>query len=149
MAPTESKVDVLVIGAGPAGVMCANGLARAGVNVRIIDKRFQRVAQASLTHRFRVPAHPFGNVEHSVRPIELLDRILSVAECSHHLIRLPAHIIALSGRDREREDYIPIPVDDLLQTTVLCAGCTASQTCFTSTVMSDLPDEVHIALFHG
>ena len=42
MAPTESKlkVDVLVIGAGPAGVMCANGLARAGVNVRIIDKRF-------------------------------------------------------------------------------------------------------------
>ena len=41
MTPTtESKVDVLVIGAGPAGVMCANGLARAGVNVRIIDKRF-------------------------------------------------------------------------------------------------------------
>lgn len=35
----ESKVDVLILGAGPAGVMCANGLAKAGVNVRIIDKR--------------------------------------------------------------------------------------------------------------
>jgi phenol 2-monooxygenase len=35
----ESDVDVLVIGAGPAGLMCANGLAQAGVNVRVIDKR--------------------------------------------------------------------------------------------------------------
>lgn len=32
-------MDVLIIGAGPAGLMCANGLAKAGVNVRIIDKR--------------------------------------------------------------------------------------------------------------
>ncbi|KAA1476570.1 hypothetical protein DENSPDRAFT_785394 [Dentipellis sp. KUC8613] len=39
----ESEVDVLVIGAGPAGLMCANGLARAGVNVRIIDKRPTKV----------------------------------------------------------------------------------------------------------
>jgi glycine/D-amino acid oxidase-like deaminating enzyme len=36
----ESDVDVLVIGAGPAGLMCANGLAQAGVNVRVIDKRY-------------------------------------------------------------------------------------------------------------
>ena len=35
----ESCVDVLVLGAGPAGVMCGNALARAGVNVRIVDKR--------------------------------------------------------------------------------------------------------------
>jgi len=40
----ESDVDVLVIGAGPAGLMCANGLAKAGVNVRIIDKRPNKVA---------------------------------------------------------------------------------------------------------
>ncbi|PIL24556.1 hypothetical protein GSI_12440 [Ganoderma sinense ZZ0214-1] len=38
-APKESYVDVLIIGAGPAGVMCANALVQAGVNVRIIDKR--------------------------------------------------------------------------------------------------------------
>ena len=36
---TKSNVDVLIIGAGPAGLMCANGLARAGVNVRIVDQR--------------------------------------------------------------------------------------------------------------
>ncbi|KAK7056500.1 hypothetical protein VNI00_003056 [Paramarasmius palmivorus] len=40
----ESFVDVLVVGAGPAGLMCAFGLARAGVNVRIIDKRPVKVA---------------------------------------------------------------------------------------------------------
>jgi phenol 2-monooxygenase len=36
----ESQVDVLIIGAGPAGLMCANGLAKAGVNVKVIDKRY-------------------------------------------------------------------------------------------------------------
>lgn len=35
----ESEVDVLIIGAGPAGLMCANALATAGVNVRIVDQR--------------------------------------------------------------------------------------------------------------
>ncbi|KDQ61457.1 hypothetical protein JAAARDRAFT_150177 [Jaapia argillacea MUCL 33604] len=35
----ESDVDVLVIGAGPAGLMCANALTQAGVNVRIVDKK--------------------------------------------------------------------------------------------------------------
>jgi phenol 2-monooxygenase len=41
--PLENRVDVFIIGAGPAGVMCANALARAGVNVRIIDKRPAKV----------------------------------------------------------------------------------------------------------
>ena len=35
----ESEVDVLIIGAGPAGLMCANALGMAGVNVRIIEQR--------------------------------------------------------------------------------------------------------------
>ena len=35
----QSQVDVLILGAGPAGVMCANALAMAGVNVRIVDQR--------------------------------------------------------------------------------------------------------------
>ena len=39
--PLESRVDVLIIGAGPVGVMCANALATAGADVRIIDKRFE------------------------------------------------------------------------------------------------------------
>ncbi|KAI0701479.1 FAD binding domain-containing protein [Cytidiella melzeri] len=41
---TESNVDVLVIGAGPAGLMCAHSLAKSGVNVRIIDQRPVKVA---------------------------------------------------------------------------------------------------------
>ncbi|KAI0730595.1 FAD binding domain-containing protein [Earliella scabrosa] len=40
----ESEVDVLVIGAGPAGLMCANALAMAGVNVRIVDQRPAKIA---------------------------------------------------------------------------------------------------------
>lgn len=39
MAAKESKVDVLIVGAGPSGLMCAQGLARAGVHVRIVDQR--------------------------------------------------------------------------------------------------------------
>ena len=35
----EAHVDVLIIGAGPAGLMCANALVQAGLNVRIVDKR--------------------------------------------------------------------------------------------------------------
>lgn len=36
---SESNVDVLIIGAGPAGLMSALALAHAGVHVKIIDKR--------------------------------------------------------------------------------------------------------------
>ncbi|EJF56268.1 hypothetical protein DICSQDRAFT_113295 [Dichomitus squalens LYAD-421 SS1] len=35
----EAHVDVLIIGAGPAGMVCANALVQAGVNVRIVDQR--------------------------------------------------------------------------------------------------------------
>jgi len=38
MSPPESKIDVLIIGAGPAGLFAAHGLAQAGVAVRIIDQ---------------------------------------------------------------------------------------------------------------
>ncbi|KAI4525752.1 hypothetical protein K523DRAFT_297906 [Schizophyllum commune Tattone D] len=36
----ESFVDVLIIGAGPSGLMAALALKRAGINVRIVDKRY-------------------------------------------------------------------------------------------------------------
>jgi len=39
MSPDPSHIDVLIVGAGPAGLMCANALVRAGVNVRVIDRR--------------------------------------------------------------------------------------------------------------
>ncbi|KAF8159367.1 FAD binding domain-containing protein [Crassisporium funariophilum] len=43
-AMKESKVDVLIIGAGPAGVMACNALAKNGVNVRVVDQRPIKVA---------------------------------------------------------------------------------------------------------
>ena len=37
----ESFVDVLVIGAGPAGLMCSNALAAANdIKVKVIDQRY-------------------------------------------------------------------------------------------------------------
>ncbi|KAF8332449.1 FAD binding domain-containing protein [Amanita rubescens] len=39
----SSQVDVLIIGAGPAGLMACNALVRAGVKVRIIDQRATRI----------------------------------------------------------------------------------------------------------
>jgi phenol 2-monooxygenase len=40
---TTSRTDVLIIGAGPAGLMAATALTKAGVSVRIVDKRPTRV----------------------------------------------------------------------------------------------------------
>ncbi|KAI9154778.1 Phenol hydroxylase [Paramyrothecium foliicola] len=41
--PVESKVDVLIIGSGPSGLMLATWMARLGVKTRIVDKRFDRI----------------------------------------------------------------------------------------------------------
>lgn len=38
-----NKVDVLIIGAGPAGLMAANALSSFGLSVRVIDQRPQSV----------------------------------------------------------------------------------------------------------
>jgi phenol 2-monooxygenase len=35
----QSEVDVLIIGAGPAGLMACNALAKSGIDVRIVDQR--------------------------------------------------------------------------------------------------------------
>ncbi|KAG9218401.1 hypothetical protein CCMSSC00406_0007998 [Pleurotus cornucopiae] len=38
---SNTDVDVLVIGMGPAGLMCALSLAKAGIRTKVIDKRYQ------------------------------------------------------------------------------------------------------------
>ena len=40
LSPSENFVDVLIIGAGPAGLMCANALSLAGIEVRIVDQKY-------------------------------------------------------------------------------------------------------------
>ncbi|KAF2661904.1 hypothetical protein K491DRAFT_686881 [Lophiostoma macrostomum CBS 122681] len=39
----ESKCDVLIVGAGPAGLMLATWMARCGINARIVDKRGTKI----------------------------------------------------------------------------------------------------------
>lgn len=39
----DSHVDVLIVGAGPAGLMLANWLSRYDVKTRIVDKRGTKV----------------------------------------------------------------------------------------------------------
>ncbi|KAM7187297.1 phenol hydroxylase [Naviculisporaceae sp. PSN 640] len=41
--PTESNTDVLIIGAGPAGLMAAAWMAHIGVKTRIVDKRNTKI----------------------------------------------------------------------------------------------------------
>ncbi|KAI1815130.1 FAD binding domain-containing protein [Poronia punctata] len=42
-SPSQSNVDVLIVGAGPAGLMLALWLSRLGVKTRIVDKRTDKV----------------------------------------------------------------------------------------------------------
>ncbi|PVH81063.1 hypothetical protein DL98DRAFT_560028 [Cadophora sp. DSE1049] len=43
MAPGHSEVDVLIVGAGPAGLMAATWMARCGIKTRIVDKRGAKI----------------------------------------------------------------------------------------------------------
>lgn len=43
----DDHVDVLIVGAGPAGLMMANWMSRCGVRTRIVDKRGTKVYQTS------------------------------------------------------------------------------------------------------
>jgi 2-polyprenyl-6-methoxyphenol hydroxylase-like FAD-dependent oxidoreductase len=46
MATLSNKVDALVVGAGPVGLLAALGLARAGLSVEIIDRAWRSTAQS-------------------------------------------------------------------------------------------------------
>lgn len=53
----SSAVDVLIVGAGPAGLMTANWMSRLGVKTRIIDKRGTKVLNSieSFQHKLTIP----------------------------------------------------------------------------------------------
>lgn len=49
----DSEVDVLIVGAGPAGLMMANWMSRCGVKTRIVDKRGTKVRSSTTSKAFR------------------------------------------------------------------------------------------------
>jgi flavin-dependent dehydrogenase len=53
IAAKEDHVDVLVVGAGPAGLMLANWLSRFDVKTRIVDKRGSKVFSSPCRFRQR------------------------------------------------------------------------------------------------
>lgn len=42
----SDRVDVLIVGAGPAGLMMAEWMAKCGIKTRIIDKRGTKVSKS-------------------------------------------------------------------------------------------------------
>lgn len=52
-------VDVLIVGAGPAGLMMATWLAKCGIKTRVVDKRGTKVSAAIRTTQ-RVFTLPLG-----------------------------------------------------------------------------------------
>ncbi|KAI6011133.1 FAD binding domain-containing protein [Pisolithus marmoratus] len=64
----ENFVDVLIIGAGPAGLMCGNALAAAGgVEVRIIDQRSLLAMVTGYKPRTIEVLHSYGLAERLIR----------------------------------------------------------------------------------
>lgn len=78
----ESKVDVLIVGAGPAGIMAANALAKAGVNVRIIDQR--SVGTLPISDPAHEPHRRAGKVA-AGQADGIQPRTVEVFQVRHHL----------------------------------------------------------------
>lgn len=52
----DDHVDLLIVGAGPAGMMLANWMSRLGIKTRIVDKRGTKVSSKltqSVFHQLR------------------------------------------------------------------------------------------------
>lgn len=57
MTRPTTHVDVLIVGAGPAGLMLANWMSRCGIKTRVVDKRGTKVFSLSFFsyHRILMP----------------------------------------------------------------------------------------------
>src|SRR4051812_14719489 len=77
MEDTVSSVDVIVIGAGPTGLMIASELALAGVRCRVLDRRAE---QPNITRAFAVHARTLELLDARGLADDLLPRGVAVRE---------------------------------------------------------------------
>ena len=97
--------DVVVIGAGPAGSMCAYLLKKAGVECVLIDRATfprEKVCGGSLTHKaYTLLAETMPDLKYDYYPVRKLKLILAYSICVDTLLG-PMVPTAVSG-DRRRE----------------------------------------------
>lgn len=92
MGPKSSSSDVIVIGAGAAGLVLANELAGRGLSVRILEAR-SRTGGRALTHRVESWPLPLelgaefvhGRPDGLIRLAESAGAALEPAEWNHYL----------------------------------------------------------------
>lgn len=101
---TESRSDVVILGGGHNGLVCAFYLARAGLKVTVLERR-QVVGGAAVTEEF----HPGFRNSTASYTVSLLDpRVIADMDLSRHGLRVV---------ERRMSNFLPLPGGDSF-----CAG---------------------------
>lgn len=94
--PKHELIDVLVVGAGPVGLFCANELARQGLKCRIIEKK------AKLSDKSKALALHIRTLD-VFEDCELLDEILAQG------IKIDGMVIKSQGRELINANFSSLP----------------------------------------
>ena len=111
--PQESICDLLIVGAGPSGLMAATWAARCGIHARIVDKRGTKIFNGQAD----------GLQSRSLEILESLGFADRVLKESNHMLETCTWSPDETGRIR-RTDRIPdtIPVISRFQEVTLHQG---------------------------
>jgi phenol 2-monooxygenase len=134
---TQQVADVLVIGAGPAGLMCATGLARAGLKIHIVDKRAHqvKVGHADGFQMRTLEVLQVGTTHHTfiVLIVEqsygLLDHFLPLSNQVHLGVSNPTANKSLwTDKWRTQTEYVPTSRGGIQVRIHICGKATSTYT---------------------
>ncbi|KAF1943354.1 putative phenol 2-monooxygenase [Clathrospora elynae] len=130
----QSKTDVFIIGAGPAGLMAAWWMARCGINARIIDKRGTKVINGhadglrprtdelfasmggGIQEKIEAESYMFENLKNWVRgPDGKLTRIHTQLLCRNYVDDLPSPFLPTTISQGRIERFIIDGIDEISQ----------------------------------